>query len=308
MHSHFYPRLRPIIIAAILIFAALWSTVKAQDDREHKATTSQPSPAAPVSKSSQPVPMPSDGAAPSDPAKEVETSWDKLKCGSPRSHDEADLCEQRRMAHAAEQALTLNWLQVGLGVGGFFALLISIHLTRKSTNAAIKAANAAEAQVRTNRAWLCNDGYNSGRWMNGSVSGQLIRNGFVFHIKWKNVGGTPALAINVNCVHQLAPLGSEAPPFPKMVDEDSPSHGMVGPGGTFSTHNLIIDDRESELFRTGRHVLFVYSSVSYNDIYSQEQRLSEVCMAVECWGVTETDKGPEYVLSVHAAGPQNTGT
>lgn len=88
-----------------------------------------------------PLPVRIEGSVRLEREKEVEPDWDKLKCGEAKSHDEADLCEQRRMAAAAERTVTLGWWQVGLSAAGFLALLYTLRLSRRATNAAV-AANA----------------------------------------------------------------------------------------------------------------------------------------------------------------------
>jgi hypothetical protein len=72
-----------------------------------------------------------------------ETDWGKPQCEQPRNHDEADLCEQRRMSKAAEDAVNLNEIQTGIGAVGALLLLATLALTIWGTRAAVKAANAA---------------------------------------------------------------------------------------------------------------------------------------------------------------------
>jgi len=84
--------------------------------------------------------------------------WNSKECPEAKTHDEADLCEQRRMAKAADESVSLNEIQIVLGVAGFLALLVTIRLSRISTNAAVKAADAALQAVEdarvSRRAWL----------------------------------------------------------------------------------------------------------------------------------------------------------
>lgn len=80
--------------------------------------------------------------------KTVEPDWNKTECGKAQSHDEADLCEQRKMAKAAKQTVTLNKIQVWIGAAGLIALLVTIAITFRATNAAVKSANTAEDAFR----------------------------------------------------------------------------------------------------------------------------------------------------------------
>lgn len=86
------------------------------------------------------------------------TVWNSNECPNAKSHDEADLCEQRRMAKAADDSVSLNKIQIVLGAAGFLALLVTIRLSSISTNAAVKAADVAmqaiEDERLNRRAWL----------------------------------------------------------------------------------------------------------------------------------------------------------
>ncbi len=71
-----------------------------------------------------------------------------VRCDPPRDHDEADLCEQRRMAAAAETSV--SWLnpQTLIGIAQAIGLVLTIILTVVATKAASRAAQAAEATIR----------------------------------------------------------------------------------------------------------------------------------------------------------------
>jgi hypothetical protein len=80
--------------------------------------------------------------------KKKEPDWNSPKCDQPQTHDEADLCEQRRMSKAAEDALVLSEIQTGLGIAGAALLFITLIATIIATWKAAVAANAAVYQVR----------------------------------------------------------------------------------------------------------------------------------------------------------------
>jgi hypothetical protein len=86
-----------------------------------------------------------DGEQPSDP------DWSSPRCNSPQSHDEADLCAQRQAAKAAERVVTLNEVQILLGVVGTLSLFIALFYSRQTALAGIKAANAAETAANAAR-------------------------------------------------------------------------------------------------------------------------------------------------------------
>lgn len=83
-------------------------------------------------------------------ADEIEWSTPPL-CSAPRSHDEADLCEQRRMAKAAETTVLINWFQLVASILGVAFVLWSLREARKSTDAAVRAN---ELLAEDQRPWL----------------------------------------------------------------------------------------------------------------------------------------------------------
>lgn len=89
--------------------------------------------------------------APSGQTAQTERPAYKFDCSNPKNVGEADLCEQRRMANAAEN--TLFWIrwQTWVGFLGIAGLVTSILYTRKAAVGAIKAAKAAEDTVRVAR-------------------------------------------------------------------------------------------------------------------------------------------------------------
>lgn len=123
---------------------------------------------------------------------QIEPNWRDPDCISPKDHDEADLCQQRRMAKAADVTVYLNIGQIILNIAGLFALISTIRLTYRATRAAEKAAEisleqsriaktAAEVPLRAFLTLSLNKVY-----LNGSVL-----------ISVKNEGATPANNVSV---------------------------------------------------------------------------------------------------------------
>jgi hypothetical protein len=122
-------------LAALLIFPTLASDKEnnaPQKAQTQKTDEGQQTPAP------QPPPLPAiDGEKP------VETDWNKVECAKPKNHDEADLCEQRRMSQAAENGVDLSKIQIALGILGATLVLWSLYYTRVAAIAAKDAANSA---------------------------------------------------------------------------------------------------------------------------------------------------------------------
>ena len=75
------------------------------------------------------------------------SEWAWPNCEQPRKLEEADWCEQRQMAQAAETTVLLSKLQIVLGILGAIALVVTLYYNRQATNAATVSANAARASA-----------------------------------------------------------------------------------------------------------------------------------------------------------------
>ena len=88
--------------------------------------------------------------------KSAEPNWEKPNCQNPQNHDEADLCEQRRMSDAAEKAVLLNIIQAGIGVFALLGLALTVYYAYIAAFAAVDAAKqgkaAADATVEATKA------------------------------------------------------------------------------------------------------------------------------------------------------------
>ena len=77
------------------------------------------------------------------------------KCEQPKSPQEADLCEQRRMANAAEAATCVGKVQLWSGIFGIGLVLVSLWLSAWAAIAAAKSANIAERHLEASeRPWI----------------------------------------------------------------------------------------------------------------------------------------------------------
>ncbi|MFK0692656.1 hypothetical protein ACFX5Q_31520 [Mesorhizobium sp. IMUNJ 23033] len=70
-------------------------------------------------------------------------------------HDSDDLKAQQKAADAADRAATATerqvvtaWWQVGVGIAGIIAILVTIGFTIRATNAAVRSANHADESAR----------------------------------------------------------------------------------------------------------------------------------------------------------------
>lgn len=139
-----YAAARGLLIVGVLLGA---DSLAQENQPEKRPQTNQTEAAAPRADNASPA-----GSAKDD---EPKTDWGKPNCGNPNNQPEADLCQQRRMAKSAEDAVFLNQIQTGIGVIGGILLLATLIANayatlaaRHAAKASIKSADAAEAAVK----------------------------------------------------------------------------------------------------------------------------------------------------------------
>jgi hypothetical protein len=147
------------LLAAFLLAANWGAYAQGPSERETPTQAQQSQPASPASDELRPPPAlvePSPPVAPAEPIQGKPKIYDP-DCAQPKDHDEADLCQQRRMSKAAEQALALTIIQTIVGTVGLLLVLLSLRFTVGATRSAAMAANAAQDQVRLTREALIVD-------------------------------------------------------------------------------------------------------------------------------------------------------
>jgi hypothetical protein len=142
----------------------------------------------------QPSAQPSPSPVAEQAKTESDTGYYKASCDHPKSREDDDLCQQRRMAQAAEDAVWWAALQTKLGIAGFFAVIASLFFTGWAAVAAASAAKSAEkAIVVENRPWIKFEPKIAGD-LNFNEHGGYIK----FEVVFQNVGGGPAQLIGVD--------------------------------------------------------------------------------------------------------------
>lgn len=134
--------LHRLAVGGVALALVVGGVSYAQDDQSQDRVTPHSEKAQP--KPEPPLPIAIHGPVRVELEKEVEPNWHSLKCDQAKSHDEADLCEQRRMAKAAERTVDLNAVQILVAVVGFGLVCWNLYYTRLATSAAVAAAVTAE--------------------------------------------------------------------------------------------------------------------------------------------------------------------
>jgi hypothetical protein len=242
------------------------------------------------------------------PTPKAEPQIYKIRCDQPQNHDEADLCEQRRQAQAAEDAVWWAAFQSKLGIAGFAAVVFSLVFTGWAAVAASRAAKAAESAIHKDRAWLCSSGFIIAEMTDGKVNDRTYREAVGCFPEWRNAGATPAMEALLLAVTKVVPRGSPVPHFePPSRGEGPAKTAMVGPGQGFRGPLLPLAlDNDLQKFRQREIDVYIYCLVTYRGVFGSEDRRTEVCAMAEYYG--EDPRSREILIRFVFVGPQNTAS
>lgn len=139
-----------LIAGALLLSSALYAQKNNQQQQPTTAPANQTQP-----ETDQPFPKAVVGPFSLEREKPIEPNWAEPNCQKPGNHDEADLCQQRSMAEATQKAITLNYVQIGIGFVTLIGLALTVYFTRKTADAAVDAVDLSrKAYVAEHRAWM----------------------------------------------------------------------------------------------------------------------------------------------------------
>lgn len=124
----------------------------------------------------------------------AQTSWRHVDCLTPADHDQADLCEQRRQAQAAEDAVWWSRVQAIVATLGSIFLVWNLVYMRRSAEIGARANELnKQAFVTNQRAWLTTEltAQDDFLWRPSNLGGTVV-------VKISNIGKTPALEAHTN--------------------------------------------------------------------------------------------------------------
>jgi hypothetical protein len=206
----------------------------------------------------------------------------KVNCENPEGHDAADLCEQRRMAKAAEDAVWWARLQAWLGGLGFVAIFITLIFTARASAAASQQVRLSRhALVDTDRAFVFPDLLIFSAITD--VKTKLVQH-WTISMRWKNSGKTPTrnlrTFVNKQVRTEILPADFD---FPDLGRESIPS--LVAPGDTLESTPLVTTLDELERVADGRSHFYFYGWAEYDDVFERTLRhRTEFCYKVTVGG------------------------
>lgn len=231
-------------------------------------------------------------------------------CANPKDHDQADLCEQMKMAYAAKESLQINYWQLGVGIAAAVVGAAAAVATAWAAWAATIAAKAAVAASSSERAWLTQDGIDGHVSSNITINGVLYPTGFVVALRWNNTGRSPALRASIYVDHRIVAPNDPVPTFVPAPPTDE-IFGVLGPGRGGKSEPRAINGTLFERVKRGEVKWYLYSKATYVSAFAPGQICeSEACGIIAYHGDRQMEPGgPIYpVISLSLLGPQNTAT
>ena len=206
-------------------------------------------------------------------------------------HDAADLEAQRKAADAAERSAIAAewqvwpaWVQMALagigafvGICGLIALIYSLVLNRRATNAAIQGNQLTlkaieQEQTNAQKALRAYIGVESGGITLG-VNGEAAVAGILI----KNFGQTPAKEMKF-WIEMKFLNSNEIMELPIPLDDAQQSKSTINPGFiVFSEFGRPFAERELDSVRSGQSALFVRGRIDYLDVFD-EKRFTEISL------------------------------
>ncbi|MER9421069.1 hypothetical protein NKI88_01240 [Mesorhizobium sp. M0317] len=132
-------------------------------------------------------------------------------------HDADDLKAQKEAANAADRSATASewqvvtaWWQVGVGIAGIIAILVTIGFTIRATNAAVRSADLADKAIADTREM----GELQTRAYLAVTGGTVVYNGGIdpqVFIRVRNAGNSPAFNVTAHFQRSSAVVFDEKP-------------------------------------------------------------------------------------------------
>jgi hypothetical protein len=216
---------------------------------------------------------------PSAPNPQAQPEYYEASCRRPKTREDAELCEQRRSAQAAEDAVWWAAFQTKLGVAGFITVLLSLIFTGWAAIAASRAARAAADSVKVARTAdrphftprnpeLRNF---AGDWEKQKRAGVMT-----VHFDIENIGKSVGFFRTYGVQHEITPihiptLGQNEP------QQIGAYHALpIRPDAKFvtplSVHGIGMTEENYVAILNQEKSLHIYGSLRYSDLFGITRR------------------------------------
>lgn len=261
-----YVAIRGCLLACILVAGP---TLAQYEDRHDYVDTSE---AAENKEAAQPL-----ATTYFTPGFKVDQHTYSAICDQPKNKEHADLCQQWRMAEAAEFQIWLSAIGVLLLIGTLIFTAIAARAARDAAKSAREAADAANSSAQSDREANILTQVHAGQQLRAylhidDTKGPDLDSGppFIFEFFIKNGGQTPAYTVKQWTGYTLGPhpLYQELPP-PKAAPRYS---AIIGAEGRVKVMAEIDQYTPDEVMKIkGDAVrLYVFGVITYRDIFDTD--------------------------------------
>jgi hypothetical protein len=221
------------------------------------------------------------------PGFKVDSHTYRAICEQPKDKDQADLCQQWRVAEAADTQALLNAL-------GLLLLAGTLVFTGWAAVAAARAAKAAQSSVeltsrtaeRQLRAYVSVQGFKIDLLLDEATKKVISR---TIYITWINSGATPARNVRTNA--EWALFGDSLPSGFDFPDQGQPMSGHLGPEQIIRTGPKPVPDTELIEVAARRKHLIIWGWLEYDDVFVRTPRhRTEYCVQLRVNGDPMSDR------------------
>jgi hypothetical protein len=274
---------RTILVALLLVLSA--TPLKSQEERAEQSDIAKDTEGQESGADLPPLWPIYSLAWPASEQKKIEPDWRNPDCQYPHDHEEADLCEQRKMSEAAAETVFWNKWQFALSALGFAALLYTIYLTYRATSAAFESNEIArETTQQELRAYLAVRPHaliDLAPKRNPMAKFFIVNNGQTPAKNMRYIAGMERLRFPL-----ASDQGDLAVPEPGArlpVQTVHPGNEIVGE----APYVALFDEHECEEIIQGKGFpLYLYGIVFYDDIFGVE-RTTKFCVYVDAAALRE---------------------
>lgn len=275
--NQLFNALRGCLIAAI----CLWAIPTLGQTQEPKTKTETPTPEAQQAKPAKPPPAPPPKQEQKQPTPKKQALCDEAKAGP-----ESDLCQQWRMAQAADKQVHWTRRLYFLTFWEIGALVLTLLATAAAAIAAVIAARAARDAVKIAsntakhqlRAYVAQEVI---IWTILEHPETKVLTGYNLTIRWKNCGSTPArrcrTRFNIGFFKNGIPKDFDYPDNPTGGGIPVTEKTHMAPNGTLA-NTVGCTVAQTQAAQRGEIKIFAWGWIEYDDIFERTpRRRTEVC-------------------------------
>lgn len=183
----------------------------------------------------------------------------------PQTAEQADLCQQWRMAVATMEIERIARRQFYVMIGEVAGLFLIVLFT-------LVAIRQTKSAIARDRAWMVSDQPITVTPIVGS-GGRVT--GCHVHVNWRNSGGSPALDALCGVDDEWVPSGQESHGASWQGAQQASTTGViVGAEGTTRSAAVRLSHQDLVRIRDTEDRFIIYGTIRYRDIYTDEPRES----------------------------------